>query len=78
MKHMIGSGSKIVKRVRRRQYDPAIIERTIGLVLVLLQPCTDHSLSVAFLLTRRLGQYDGPYLNLLRGDRVLIPVPSDC
>ena len=22
--------------------------------------------------------YDGPCLNLLRGDRVLIPVPSDC
>ena len=29
----IMSGSKIVKRLRRRQYDPAIIERTIGLVL---------------------------------------------
>ena len=27
------SGSKIVKRLRRRQYDPVIIERTIGLVL---------------------------------------------
>ena len=27
------SGSKIVKRLRRRQYDPALIERTIGLVL---------------------------------------------
>ena len=27
------SGSKIVKRLRRRQYDPEIIERTIGLVL---------------------------------------------
>ena len=26
-------GSKIVKRLRRRQYDPVIIERTIGLVL---------------------------------------------
>ena len=24
---------KIVKRLRRRQYDPAVIERTIGLVL---------------------------------------------
>ena len=29
-------------------------------------------------LTKRLGLYDGPCLNLLRGDRVLIPVPSDC
>ena len=30
--NFISSGSKIVKRLRRRQYDPAIIERTIGLV----------------------------------------------
>ena len=33
----ISSGSKIVKRLRRRQYDPLIIERTIGLVI---GPCT--------------------------------------
>ena len=31
--NFISSGSKIVKRLRRRQYDPSIIERTIGLVL---------------------------------------------
>ena len=31
--HYATSGSKIVKRIRRRQYDPEIIERTIGLVL---------------------------------------------
>ena len=31
--NFISSGSKIVKRIRRRQYDPEIIERTIGLVL---------------------------------------------
>ena len=29
----VSSGSKIVKRLRRRKYDPLIIERTIGLVL---------------------------------------------
>ena len=29
----ISSGSKIVRRFRRKQYDPVIIERTIGLVL---------------------------------------------
>ena len=46
--------------------------------LALLQPCTDHFLSVALRLTRRLVLYDWPCLNLLRGDRVLIPVPSDC
>ena len=39
----ISSGSKIVKRLRRRQYDPVIIERNIGLVLALLQPCTNLS-----------------------------------
>ena len=31
--NFISSGSKIVKRLRRRQYDPVIIERTIGPVL---------------------------------------------
>ena len=31
--NFISSGSKIVKRLRRRQYDPLIIERTIGIVL---------------------------------------------
>ena len=31
--NFISSGSKIVKPLRRRQYDPVIIERTIGLVL---------------------------------------------
>ena len=31
--NFISSGSKIVKRLRRRQYDPDIIERTIGLVV---------------------------------------------
>ena len=37
------SVSKIVKRLQRRKYDPVIIERTIGLVLVPWQPCTDPS-----------------------------------
>ena len=37
--NFISSGSKIVKRLRRRQYDPLIIERTKGLKLV-LGPCT--------------------------------------
>ena len=31
--NFISSDSKIVKRLRRRQYDPLIIKRTIGLVL---------------------------------------------
>ena len=31
--NFISSGSKIVKRLRHHQYDPEIIERTIGLVL---------------------------------------------
>ena len=32
----------------------------VVLCLALLQPCADHSLSVALWLTRRLGLYDGP------------------
>ena len=43
-----------------------------------VQTCTDHSLSVAIWLRRRLGLYHRPCLNLLRGDRVLIPVSPDC
>ena len=43
---IILSGSKIVKRLRRRQYDPVIIERTIGLVLgpstALYEPFLKH------------------------------------
>ena len=31
--NFVSSGSKIVKRLRRRKYDPLIIERTIGIVL---------------------------------------------
>ena len=64
------AGSKIVKRLRRRQYDPLIIERTIGLVL---GPCT--ALYRPFLkhcnLTNKAvgGKYDGPCPNLLRGDK---------
>ena len=38
--NFISSGSKIVKPLQRRQYDPFIIEKTIGLVL---GPCTDLS-----------------------------------
>ena len=30
--NFVSSGSKIVKRIRRRKYDPLIIEGTIGLV----------------------------------------------
>ena len=36
--NFVSSGSKIVKRLRRRKYDPVIIERTISLVI---SPSTD-------------------------------------
>ena len=42
--NFISLGSKIVKRLRRRQYDPLIIERTIGLV-----PCPSTALNRPFL-----------------------------
>ena len=41
--NFISLGSIIEKRLRRRQYSPAIIERTIGIVL---GPCTDFYLIV--------------------------------
>ena len=44
--NFISLGSKIVKRLRRRQYDPVIIKRTIGLVLgpsiALYEPFLKH------------------------------------
>ena len=44
--NFISSGSKIVKRLRRRQYDPVVIEWTIGLVLgpstALYEPFLKH------------------------------------
>ena len=44
--NFISAGSKIVKRLRRRQYDPVIIERTIGRVLgpstALYRPVLKH------------------------------------
>ena len=44
--NFFSSGSKIVKRLRRRQYDPVIIERTLGLVLgpstALYEPFLKH------------------------------------
>ena len=59
--NFVSPGSKIVKHLRRRKYDPVIIERTIGLVLgpytalcrsfrgdkaPLLVPLTEHTFSL--------------------------------
>ena len=56
--NFISSGSKIVKWVRRRQYGPVIIERTIGLVFRNSSTFTDLSLRLALWLTRRWGLYN--------------------
>ena len=75
--HFISSGSKIVKRLRRRQYDPLVIERTIGLVLgpsaALYGPFLKHCT-----LTNKAVGTIWRALSNLRGDTVLIFVPSDC
>ena len=60
---------------RRWQYDPRSSKGLKVLCLALVQLCTDHSFTVALWLTRQLGLYEGPCPNLLRGDKVLIPVP---
>ena len=78
LKHRITDfiGFEIVKCLWCPQYDPVIIERTIGLVL---GPFT--ALNRSFLknctLTKKAGPKDGHCPSLLRSDRVLIPVPSD-
>ena len=77
--NFISSGSKIVKRLRRRQYNPLMIDRTIGLVIgrfsALYRPFLKH----CTLNNKAVGTiYDGHCPNLLRGDKVLIFVPSDC
>ena len=76
--NFISSGSKIVKRLRRRQYDPVIIERIICLVLGPFTSLYRSFLKRCTLTKRRLGLSDGPDLILLKDDRVLIPVPSNC
>ena len=77
----ISLGSKIVKRLRRRQYDPLIIERTIGdMVDLLHRPSLKHCACTLtyYCLTMQCGLYDEPCPNLHRGDKVLIFVPFDC
>ena len=79
--NFISSGSKIVKRLRRRQYDPAIIKRNIGLMLgpftalyrSFLKRCTLTNKVVG-----NLGLYDGPCLKPPQRRQVPDPVPSDC
>ena len=76
--NFISSGSKIVKRLRRRQYDSLIIERTTGLVLGPSTALYESFLKHCTLTNKAVGLYDGPCPNLLRGNTVLIFVPSDC
>ena len=63
--NFVSPGSKIVKCLRHRNYDPAIIERTIGHVLgpstALYRSFQKHS--------RRWGLYGRTCRNLLRGDK---------
>ena len=70
-------GLEIVKRIRHRNYDQVIIERTIGLVLGPSTALYKDFLSIALELTKRCGLYDGTCPNLLRWDEALILVPSD-
>ena len=50
--NVVSSGSKIVKRIRRRKYYTVIIEWTIALVIAPLQPCINLSEIIAFWLTK--------------------------
>ena len=83
------SGSKIVKRLWRREYDPVIIERTIGLLhgpstalyRSFLKHCTLFNKTVGTIwrdLSKPHQSRQGPDPRPLRGDKALILVPSDC
>ena len=65
------------RHLQRRQYDPLIIKRTIGLVFgpstALYRPFLKH----CTVTNKALGFYDAPCPNLLRDDKVLIFFPSD-
>ena len=82
--NFISSGSKIVKRLRQRQYDPVIIERTIGLVLgpctalykPFLKHCTLTNKAVGTIwraLSKPLQRWQGPDLRPLW---LLVGIPS--
>ena len=53
--NFISSGSKIVKGIRRRQYDPVIIERTIGRVLGPFTALYRHFLKHSTLTNKAVG-----------------------
>ena len=76
--NFVSSGSKIVKRIRCRKYDPMIIETTICLVLGPSTAVYWSFQSIVLWITRRFGLYDGTCQNLLRGDKALTLVPSGC
>ena len=72
------SDSKIVKCLRRRKYDPFIIEGDDRfLCLALLQPCQNFPKALYSDQQGDGGLYDGTCANLLRGGKAPILVPSD-
>ena len=76
--NFISSGSNIVKRLRLRQYDPVFIERTKGLVLGPFTAFYRSLLKRCALTNKAVWAIWRVLSKPLRGDRVLIRVPSDC
>ena len=76
--NFISSGSKIVKRLRRRQYDPAIIEMTICLVLGPFTALYKSFLKHCTLTNKAVRTIWRALSKPLRGDRGPDPRPSDC
>ena len=73
--NFVSSGSKKVKRLRRRNYDPVIIERTIGLVL---SPSTALYISFLKHCIRTNKAVGTIWRDFLKEDNTLMLVPSDC
>ena len=76
--YFISSSLKIVKRIRRRQYDPVLIKRTIGLVIGPSTTFYRQFLKDFNLNNKEAIPYDGPCPNVIRGDRVFISFISNC
>ena len=76
--NFVSLGSKIVKRLRRRNYDTVIIERTMGLVMGPSTALYRSFLEHCNLTYKAVGAIWQTCPILLRGDSALILVPSAC
>ena len=76
--NFVSSGSKIVKRLRRRKYDPVIINRTIGIVLGPSSALYGSFQTHCIMTNRAVGTIRRDFPKSPQRKQCLILVPSDC